>query len=73
MITARNVLQYWPLCHDYSYDMIKVVCMPRDQPLLKLAFVPWMMTMTPAMHTGDVDNDDDDDAKLSFVPTDNRL
>jgi len=53
--------------------MIKVVCMPRDQPLLKLAFVPWMMTMTPAMHTGDVDNDDDDDAKLSFVPTDNRL
>ena len=28
MITARNVLQYWPLCHDYSYDMIKVVCMP---------------------------------------------
>jgi hypothetical protein len=27
---------------------------------LRLAFVPWMMTMTAAMHTGDNDNDDDD-------------
>ena len=28
---------------------------------LKLAFVPWTMTMTPAMYTSDDDNDDDDD------------
>ena len=42
---------------------------------LKLAFVPWTMTMTPAMYTSDDDNNDDDDtgndnAKLAFVPTD---
>jgi hypothetical protein len=36
----------------------------------KLAFVPWIMTMTPVMYTGDDDNDDDtgNDAELAFVP-----
>ena len=45
-----------------------------DLPLcLKLAFVPWTMTMTPAMYAGNDDNNDDDDtgnndAQLAFVP-----
>jgi hypothetical protein len=32
--------------------------------------VPWIMTMTPVMYTGDDDNDDDtgNDAELAFVP-----
>ena len=46
---------------------------PRDLPFCsKLAFVPWIMTMTPVMYTGADDNDDNDDtgndAELAFVP-----
>ena len=56
--TAREVSQYWPLCHDYIDQWSATLSRPTLLP--KLAFVPWTMTMTPAMYTGDDDNDDDD-------------
>ena len=36
MITASNVLQYWPLCHDYSYYTITVVRMPSRPTIAKI-------------------------------------
>ncbi len=67
MITACNVLQYWPLCHDYLYFTITVVRMP-----LRPTFS--CIGLCAMNDDNDTDNDDDytgdNDAKLAFVPTD---